>query len=343
MLLAMRAAFTSAHAHGCCILFIDEIDGVGRRGQGSSRNAYYESMVVNAFMGLVDEIADKGGVILLGATNRLEDIDAAILRSGRLEHRITIEPPNLETRARILQHHLSSPIDLQRLKKLIDGLPDKAASDLELLARKANGFARREGRQVLLEDVKRHLPERILLSEDDLMRIAAHEIGHALVAISTKMVGDVSVEIRGDYFAGTGSAQDGGRTHYEMNQSMLPTEASLLARIRICLGGMVAEEVIYGNRSIGGAGSSGSDLAEATKYATQMVRSFGMGKSLLFEQDWRTIDNRHILPPELRSEVNAIIAKEYRAAKELLAKDKATILRHAAELVVDRRREYRLV
>lgn len=341
MLRAMRASFSEVMTHGCAILFIEELDGIGRRGQSTGKNSYYESNVVNCFLEMTDEVTKAGGTIIVGATNRLDDIDPAILRSGRLERHIKIELPDPLERAQILRHHLSPDVELSDVSKVTERLYAATPSDLQLLARKARRTARQDSRAVTVDDVRRHLPERAKLPEAILRRVAIHECGHGLVALASKLADDIVLEIQDDYLVEGMAVQDGGFTSYRMIEAILSTEATLLARIRICLGGMAAEEVIYGNRSIGGAGHPASDLAEATKVATQLVMSFGLGKSLTFMKEWRSIDAASGPPPEIQQEVHAILAKELRAAKELLAKDKAALIREAAELVVDRRREYR--
>jgi ATP-dependent Zn protease len=104
---------------------------------------------------------------------------------------------------------------------------------------------------------------------------------------------------------------------------------------------MAAEEVVQGSRSIGGAGVTGSDIETATTIAAQMVLSYGMGKNMRFYADRSRIGGLWPVPPELTQEINAILAREYRAAKELLIKEKPRLMRLAAELVVDRRMEFK--
>ncbi|MGH0358458.1 AAA family ATPase [Sinorhizobium meliloti] len=340
MLKAMRASFAEARAKKCAVLFVDELDGIGRRRSGG-RNAYYESNVVNCFLELTDGMVDVEGVILVGATNRVKDIDPAVLRSGRFEEHFYIGLPDDDERAAILSHHLSHTVDPLQIRKATDCLRSVTPADLQRLARKAKRAARVHGRTVTVEDIKSSLPKKTKLPEAVVLRTAVHECGHVLVALASKLVSDVVVELEDSVSEQGFDAQEGGRVQYRMVEEILPTEATLLARIRISLAGMAAEEVVQGSRSIGGAGATGSDLDAATRVATQMVLSYGMGKNMRFYADRQKIDATFTVPPELNGEINAILAREYRSAKELLTKEKTQLMRLAAELVVDRRMEFK--
>lgn len=340
MLKAMRASFAEARNKKCAVLFVDELDGIGRRRSGG-KNAYYESNVVNCFLELTDGLVDVEGVILLGATNRLEDIDHAVLRSGRFEEHFHIDLPNENERAAILAHHLADAVEAAEIREATDALRSATPADLQRLARKAKRSARIHGRVVTAEDIMDILPQKTKLPEAVVLRTAVHECGHVLVALASKLVGDIVVELE-DSVSETGiGAQEGGRVQYRMIDEILPTEAILLARIRISLAGMAAEEVVQGCRSIGGAGAIGSDLEAATTIATQMVLSYGMGKNMRFYADRQRAAGAVVVPPELNGEINAILTREYRAAKELLTKEKSRLMRLAAELVVDRRMEFK--
>ncbi|WP_260687622.1 AAA family ATPase [Rhizobium bangladeshense] len=340
MLKAMRASFKEARSKKCAVLFVDELDGIGRRRAGG-KNAYYESNVVNCFLELTDGLVDVDGVILLAATNRLEDIDPAVLRSGRFEEHFHIDLPDENERAAIIAHHLAGTVDAAEIRKATDSLRSATPADLQRLARKAKRAARIHGRVVTAEDIKGSLPQKTKLPEAVVLRAAVHECGHVLVALASKLVGDIVVELEDSISEQGFDRQEGGRMQYRMIDEILPTEATLLARIRISLAGMAAEEVVQGSRSIGGAGVTGSDIETATTIATQMVLSYGMGKHMRFYADRNKIGGPWPVPPELNSEINAILAREYRAAKEFLTKEKARLMRLAAELVVDRRMEFK--
>ncbi|MDW9650162.1 AAA family ATPase [Sinorhizobium meliloti] len=340
MLKAMRASFAEARAKKCAVLFVDELDGIGRRRSGG-RNAYYESNVVNCFLELTDGLVDVEGVIFVGATNRAEDIDPAVLRSGRFEEHFHIGLPDDDERAAILSHHLSHAVNALQIREATDSLRSATPADLQRLARKVKRAARTHRRAVTVDDIKSSLPVRTKLPDAVILRTAVHECGHVLVALASGLVGDIVVELEDSISEQEFGVQEGGKVQYRMTEEILPTEATLLARIRISLAGMAAEEVVQGSRSIGGAGAIGSDLDAATKVATQMVLSYGMGKNMRFYADRHKIDGTFAVPPELNGEINAILAREYRSAKELLTKEKSRLMRLAAELVVDRRMEFK--
>lgn len=340
MLKAMRASFAEARRKKCAVLFVDELDGIGRRGSGG-RSAYYESNVVNCFLELTDGLVDVEGVILLGATNRLEDIDPAVLRSGRFEEHFHVDLPDEDERAAILAHHIAGAVDAAEIRKATDALRTVTPADLQRLARKAKRAARINGRAVTADDIKKSLPQKTMLPEGVVLRTAVHECGHVLIALASKLVTDVVVELEDSVSEEGFEAQEGGRVQYRMIDEILPTEVTLLARIRISLAGMAAEEVVHGSRSIGGAGATGSDLDAATNIAMQMVLSYGMGKNMRFYVDRHKVAGIFAVPPELNGEVNAILAREYRAAKDLLSKERSRLMRMAAELVVDRRMEFK--
>lgn len=153
MLKAMRTSFSEARRENGAVLFVDELDGIGRRGLGGT-NAFYETNVVNCFLELTDGLDEQEGVILLGATNHSEDIDPAVLRSGRFEEHLRIELPDAEERAAIVCHHLSHAVDAESIRSVTDGLRQATPADLQRLARKAKRLSRRHGRVVTLEDIR---------------------------------------------------------------------------------------------------------------------------------------------------------------------------------------------
>ncbi|PZM13720.1 AAA family ATPase [Rhizobium tubonense] len=336
---AMRASFAEAKSKSCAVLLIDELDGIGNRSH-SSQYQFYEANVVNNFLELTGGLDTMEGVILLGATNRPADIDPAILRAGRFEKHIEIGLPDPEERAAILAFHLGGGLAAEKIRPVTDLLHDVTPADLGWLARRSKRIARGQKRAVQVTDIEASLPRRIYFSDDVLRRIATHECGHAIVAMTSGFVDVVSLELQDSILEG-GSIQSGGRTRYDINEPMLPTEHLLRAKIRIALAGMAAEEVVQGSRSIGAGGIMGSDLDNATQIATRMVASYGFGKVPRFDAEHSRVGESYRPPPEIRAEIDAILAKEWKAVKELLTREKGRLMRLTAELVVDRRIELR--
>ncbi|HTO34046.1 MAG TPA: AAA family ATPase [Pararhizobium sp.] len=334
MLRAMRESFDEAQSKSPALLFIDELDSIGNREHRSSRHAYYETQVVNTFLELTSTAADWPGVILLAATNRPEDIEPAILRSGRFEEQIELGLPTPEERADILSYHLGGlmPEMLSPLTDLLDGA---SPADLEKLARAAKRQARAHGRNIEIADVESSMPPLIKLDYALLQRIATHECGHAMIALTSGFVDAVTVKINDTIIEGR--AQSGGRITGDMKDAVLPTEKFLRARIRTALAGMAAEDVVLGNRSIGGSATLGSDLDKATRIATLMVMSYGMGDSPRFEIDYRRVTESHRTPPHLRPEIDRLLREEWDGAKDILTKHKDRLIFLAEKLVSERK------
>ncbi|WP_245498836.1 AAA family ATPase, partial [Rhizobium leguminosarum] len=244
MLRAMRSCFDEAASKSGALLFIDELDSIGNRSH-QSHHAYYETQVVNTFLELTSK--DMPGVVLLGATNRPVDIEPAILRSGRFEHHIAVGLPTREERAEILSYHLGG-FETDRLRNWTDQLLDFSPADLEQIARAIKRSARASGRGIGDADVENGMPRSVKVSDDVLHRIAIHECGHALLALSCDFIDAVTVELSDTIFEKRG-VSSGGHVHYEMKDQLVSTEDALRAQIRISLAGLAAETVEMENKS----------------------------------------------------------------------------------------------
>lgn len=335
MLAAMTKSFTDATARRGAVLLVDELDAIGDRATMRGDHAFYEGNVIGRFLELTTHALEQPGTIIVGATNYAHLIDNAVLRSGRLEKHVYLELPEDEERAEILAFHLNQTLPVKDLRSITDKLRLTTPADLEKLARAAKRAARVRKGMLSIEDVKAVLPAQVPLPETVVHRICVHEVGHALMTVASGTADVISIRVESHMVEGQ-PVQDGGRLHYKMRDQALPTEKDLLARIRIMLGGAAAEEVVFGNRSIGAGGVEGSDLDQATRLAYRMVGSYGLGKWLRYQVGANRVDESFVPAPELRAEVDGILAREYRATKELLSKEKTKLMRLAAELVVDR-------
>lgn len=335
MLKAMSTSFSNATSHRGAVLFVDELDAIGDRARMRSDHTFYEGNVIGRFLELTTHALDQPGTIVVGATNYGHLIDNAILRSGRLEAHVYLDLPDEGERAEILSYHFQYVLSATELREVTDNLMLATPADLERLARRAKRAARVRKGVLSLQDVKAVLPAKVPLPEEVVHRICVHEIGHALMAMSSGTGEVINIRVESHMVEGE-AVQDGGRVHYTMSNRALPTEKDLLAKMRTMLGGTAAEEVVFGNRSIGAGGIEGSDLDQATRLAYRLVASYGLGKSLRYQVAAERVDESFVPMPELRVEVDGILAREYRATKELLTKEKARLLRLAAELVVDR-------
>lgn len=319
-LAAMRADFNAAAENAPCILHLEELDSIGDRAADSSDNSQYTRKSVNGFLEAVDEAFAKEGVVILGSTNDVSAIDEAVLRSGRIERIFRVGLPTPEERLSILALHLR-PHEVQlpvpHVRLVSSGM---SGADMEKVARDAKRRARAEGRAVVSDDVLRFLPSTRPFSDAERQRVAVHEGGHAIVGIKLlphKLVG-VSVN---DVFVMGRSMQSMGTTSFERAQTTQRSALDYRNEIAMLLGGIAAEELVFGNYSDGAGGLPGSDLAIATDLATRMETHLGFGETLVSEvgDDAAFLRQVRMTRPEILSRVDAVLRGEYRQAEEIIS------------------------
>src|SRR5215212_3640935 len=279
-----RDLFKQAKEAAPAIIFIDELDAIGRsRSAGTSFGGGNDEreQTLNQILTEMDGFEANLAVIVLGATNRPEILDAALLRPGRFDRRVAVPPPDREGRAKILAVHtrslpLAPDVNLDRLAATTPGM---VGADLANLANEAAlQAARRRHEKVQMADFTDALekivlgaPRGTVLSPEDRKRVAYHEAGHALVGMLTPgadPVRKVSIIPRGQALGVTFSAPDDDRANYE--------EAWLLAKIKVALGGRVAEEIVFGSITTGAE----SDIQQLTQIARGMVGRWGMSDAI---------------------------------------------------------------
>jgi cell division protease FtsH len=281
----VRDLFAQAKAAAPSIVFVDEIDAIGRsRGSGVFSGANDErEQTLNQILTEMDGFDATTGVIVLAATNRPDVLDPALLRPGRFDRRVTIQAPDKEGREQILRVHtrsvpLAPDVDLSGLAATTVGM---VGADLANLVNEAALLAaRRKHEQVAMSDFSDSLEKivlgaerKIMLSEADRRRTAYHEAGHALVGMLTPgadPVRKISIIPRSRSLGVTLSAPETDRFNYD--------DQGLLAHISVATGGRAAEEVVYGDQTTGAE----SDIRQATQLARQMVGRFGMSKEIGF-------------------------------------------------------------
>jgi cell division protease FtsH len=276
----VRDLFAKAKEAAPSIIFIDELDAIGRSRQGSASitGANDErEQTLDQILTEMDGFESNLAVVVLGATNRPEILDPALLRPGRFDRRVAVQAPDRGGRKKILQVHTRSmPLaDDVDLGAVAASTPGMVGADLANLANEAALLAaRRDHDKVQMSDFTDSLekimlgaPRGILLSKPDRERTAYHESGHALVGMLTPgadPVRKVSIIPRGMALGVTLSTPDGDRVSY--------TREDLEAKIRVSLGGRVAEQVVYGEITTGAE----SDIQQLTQIARQMVGRWGM-------------------------------------------------------------------
>ena len=276
----VRDLFAKAKEAAPAIIFIDELDAVGRSRQGSAgiTGANDErEQTLDQILTEMDGFESTEAVVVLGATNRPEILDPALLRPGRFDRRVAVQPPDGAGREKILEVHtrsmpLAPDVDLKALAATTPGM---VGADLANLANEAALLAaRREHDKVQMADFTDSLekillgsPRGIVLGPADRERTAYHESGHALVGMLTPEadpVRKVSIIPRGMALGVTLSTPDSDRVSYSREE--------LEAQIRVSLGGRTAEEVVYGKITTGAE----SDIEQLTQIARQMVGRWGM-------------------------------------------------------------------
>jgi cell division protease FtsH len=280
----VRDLFAKAKEAAPSIIFIDELDAVGRSRQGSAgiTGANDErEQTLDQILTEMDGFESTQAVVVIGATNRAEILDAALLRPGRFDRRVAVQPPDRTGRLKILRVHtrslpLAEDVDLEALASTTPGM---VGADLANLTNEAALLAAKRGHDTVrmadftdsLEKILLGTPRGILLSQQDRERTAYHESGHALVGMLTPEadpVRKVSIIPRGQALGVTLSTPDADRVSYSREE--------LEARIEVSLGGRVAEEVVYGKITTGAE----SDLQQLTQIARQMVGRWGMSEKL---------------------------------------------------------------
>jgi cell division protease FtsH len=279
----VRDLFKQAKESQPAIIFIDELDAIGRsRSSGTTFGGNDErEQTLNQILTEMDGFESSAAVIVLGATNRPEILDVALLRPGRFDRRVTVPPPDKDGREQILEVHtrslpLADDVDLERLAASTPGM---VGADLANLSNEAALLAaRRHHERVTMADFTDSLekivlgaPRGMVLSEVEKRRTAYHESGHALVGMLTPgadPVRKVSIIPRTMSLGVTISAPDEERTSLD--------EEYLLTRIRVALGGRVAEEIVYDSISAGAE----SDIQQLTAIARQMVGRWGMSREI---------------------------------------------------------------
>jgi cell division protease FtsH len=280
----VRDLFAKAKEAAPAIIFIDELDAIGRSRQGSAgiTGANDErEQTLDQILTEMDGFEGNDAVVVLGATNRPEILDPALLRPGRFDRRVAVQPPDRDGRRKILDVHtrsmpLAGDVDLGALASSTPGM---VGADLANLANEAALLAARRGHEKVtmadltdsLEKILLGAPRGIVLAPADRERTAYHESGHALVGMLTPgadPVRKVSIVPRGQALGVTLSTPDADRVSYSREE--------LDAKIKVALGGRVAEEIIYDEITTGAE----SDIQQLTNIARQMIGRWGMSEKL---------------------------------------------------------------
>jgi cell division protease FtsH len=348
----VRDLFEQAKEKAPCIVFIDELDAIGKTRAGNTGflSGHDErEQTLNQLLAEMDGFDSSKGVIIMAATNRPEVLDAALLRAGRFDRQVVVDRPDVKGREAILRVHarnvtLAPSVDLHVLAARTPGM---AGADLANIINEAALLAARKGKDAVdMADLEEAVDRVVgglerksrVLSEKERDIVAHHEIGHALVASSLPQadpVHKVTIIPRG-------VAALGATYQLPLEDRYLLTRSELEDRIAVLLGGRVAEEVIYGEVSTG----AHNDLERATELARLMVMQYGMsdqlgpmtfggGQQAMFLRGSGLPQEREYSEESARridSETRAIIDRIYDRVQDLLTTRKRVLVEAAAEL-----------
>lgn len=326
LLRAMRAAFDEARKDAPCILFIDEIDAFGDRETFSGEHEQYCREVVAAFLECMDGAEGREGVVVVGATNLPDKIDAAIRRPGRLDRHVVIPLPDAEAREGILRHHLGDDLPDADLSDAAVRLEGASGAVIEQVVRDARRRARTERRDLAPGDIGAALPRGTRLCDDDFRRACIHEAGHAVIGtLLSPASGKVPTQVR--MFREVSVDGAAGVTAYQRAGSVMRTRLAYLAEIVGLLAGLAAEELVLGAHTEGAGGSDRSDLHQATMLAAAMEASLGFGGNIAYLTplgDAELLD-RVRCDPSVRRAVNRTLAKCRERARSMLEANRTAL------------------
>ncbi|WKL21380.1 AAA family ATPase [Agrobacterium tumefaciens] len=335
MLKAMRKAFAEAARQAPSILLIDEFDSfTNRDDRTGNSNDNYHRQVINALLELLDGAQSHEGVIVIGATNNPEIIDPALLRAGRLERHFAIPLPDEAARHDIYRFYLRGDLADEALDDVVSASDGWSGADIERCVRDARRNARRAKRQMVLTDLIAALPPVVPIPMAVQRCVAAHELGHAILGVMLEADPLVSVSIE-KAIQTDSLSRSLGYTAFEEQLFSRKTSTYFRNKIATLLGGIAAEEVLFGEFGSGAGGDPSADLNRATDLATMMETRWGLGKTLSVEpgDSARELSAFRHRRKALSKSVEATLQAEFRRAKSLLEEHRDALLDLHADLL----------
>jgi cell division protease FtsH len=341
----IRKLFRDARRHPSCIIFIDELDAVGRSRGGNSLSHEEREQTLNQLLVEMDGFLPNQGIVVVAATNRPDILDPALLRPGRFDRQVTVGAPDVRGREQILRIHarkVAVAVDVD-LRQVARGTPGFSGAELANLVNEAALFAVRSGRQMVTDYDFDQARDKVLMgaerksltmTEHERVTCAYHESGHAVVAAllpAADPLHKVTIIPRGRALGVTMQLPEGDRhTH---------TREFLEAQIAILMGGRIAEELFLRQMTSG----AGNDIERATEIARRMVCEFGMSPALgplayrTPGNPWETdkgVGISEATAQRVDEEVHEVVMRGYETARQIVAKNRNAVRAMAEELLI---------
>ena len=331
----IRELFELAEKNAPCIIFIDEIDAVGRaRSSDQESSSAERDNTLNQMLVKLDGFKKSNGVFIIAATNRIDLLDPALLRPGRIDKKIYISNPDSETRAKIIEIHLTGKAFSNTIHKdqIIEMSAGMSGAEIENLINEAMLSALRENRQqieladleyVLARTVAGFQANKNIFSDEMIKQIAIHELGHAVTGFLLPDHSRLS-----KVHLNMWSPKSPGYTIFESTDidSNIFTREKLFAHLVVLLGGRAAEEVVYKKSVTTGASK---DFQESYKLAESMVMTYGMGSRNVFPYSSEKYRE------QIDEDINNLISEAYKLSMKIITQAHVVVVELADQLVRD--------
>ena len=335
MLRAMRKTFKTAQDEAPSIVAIDEIDTFVVRGSAAEHDSYMTA-VTNALLECLDGLNSRAGVVVVATTNNKENIDPAILRSGRIDTHIEVPLPDADARLGIAEGFLDAVIPTELRDEVVRRTVGYSGADIEFQVRKAHRLARSLQQQTSVSHLLQVLPGLTRLPDEVLWPAAVHECGHVVVGLALGF--EVSSASIDDAVSEASNTHRTGKVEFMSTGPRRLTRPAIIANVKMLLGGMAAEREVFGEHDVGSSISEMSDLARATSLVTRLELAHGMGDTFISEDSTNEVLLSRLRQsnPMMWRRIDAELKDFVASVKGLIVYNRETLLSLAGELLRSR-------